>query len=1559
MGGIAMSGKRVMSLFLAVLLLSFPVPGPVANAAEAIIDVADYGAEPGDDIDDGEAIRRAIDDAVNIAGGAEVRFSSGKYLVSPPAREWFFDQDGNNEGWTMDNQVSGAVAGGIMTLTISGSEPYILSSQALAIRGEKHSVLRIRMKNNTAATTASFWWTTQEDSSWTTARSQTFNITAGDAEFKEYEIDLAYHSEWAGKMIKQLRLDPGNEASTGTIDIDYIQADVPSAVEWGFDSDGNMEGWSTVQHLSSDVSGGLMSLSVTGGEPQLLSPEYLSLHSSKFSEMTISMKNNTTATTAKIRYITDDDPVWDERKVVPFTISANDASVKQYKISLAGIHNYGIMRQIMIEPVAGVSTGTVDIDFIRFDPPNSWIQNFYFNYEKANNGLTLKGNGTELMFTDPFFGPFRFYESSNITVEGFTVDFQSPPFAQGTINACDSTNATLDFVPDAGYSAILDDPRTMLMPSRWGTVRDPNNTDLQKASMLNLVTVLSWTKLDAATYRLQLPLHLASKTCVPGFIEANDKFVFSYRGTGFNVFDIRNDTNITIRNITVHKGPGTTITGQNLDGTILIDNLNVLRRDPGQYITTPADGIHIQFSVNGPIVRNSTFEGMLDDAINFYQSPTHLLEVLSPNKILVRTIGRYSVNDQIQVFDTQTGRIRGTATITSMESVAGFDLNSRAIWNLDRDITGMTGGINLSVADSIFNLTKNFRNYEISGSTFRESRRYGVLVRPGNGQIVNNSFIDLGGAGIAVQNEPGPFAYEGPMAENVLIANNTFVRNNYLTDINSAVSGGKLTASAIQIWGEKAGKQVADTRGIKNITIRDNTISQPIRNAILIAGTDTVTFEGVNTITSYVNDPVLDGDLTGIKIENAANITMNGVSITDPRPELNAGVQVGTAVEHLNAGTMSHSLATGVPGIMKLAPDAPVDLTVTGKNSHIIELDWTDTIGASTYNVYRGTTAGFVPSWDNKICCNVSQSFYRDGNLSPSTTYYYKVTAANSESYESASSIEASGTTLQESFVDDFEDGNSNGWTASSGTWSVTHDGTNVYRQSQSLVEGLTIADSTAAADSIISARIKMTEEGSGSTGSGIVFRYVDADNYYWLNLRRANNQLRLLKKVAGTWSQVTAVTLPQSLDTWYTLKVEAAGSTIRGYVDGVQHISAQDTSLASGKAGFRTYNTSTNIDDVEVGYGVTTPSSIPAPFVDGFEDGTDDGWTRALGSWSVPFDGANVYRQSSTTGEGLAYHIGTGAAANYVAETRLKITGDNGTASASGVGMAFRVMDSNNYYWLNFKHRTNELRLMKKVAGTWSQVAIMPFQQSLDTWYDLKVVANCDSIRVYVDGVNKFNIMDSSLVSGGIGFRTFLTTANFDDVKVTYEIPEETPPTDPDPLPQPVYLFNDDFEDGNTTGWTTSGGIWGLATDRTLALSNSATIADGLAYAGNLAMTDYTYEARVKAVQEGTSSTGIGLAFRVQDVNNLYWFNLRNPTQTVRLMKKLGGTWSQISSVNFALSLDTWYTIKVVVSGNSIRCFINGTEVISATDSTITNGAVGFRTYNTSAVFDYITVKE
>jgi chitodextrinase len=261
-------------------------------------------------------------------------------------------------------------------------------------------------------------------------------------------------------------------------------------------------------------------------------------------------------------------------------------------------------------------------------------------------------------------------------------------------------------------------------------------------------------------------------------------------------------------------------------------------------------------------------------------------------------------------------------------------------------------------------------------------------------------------------------------------------------------------------------------------------------------------------------------------------------------------------------------------------PTTPTGLTATAASSSAVDLAWnasTDNVGVTSYRVFRGSTT----------VCTMSSRACSDTGLSPSTTYSYTVraydAAGNASTASGAVSVTtpaATGTTL---LTDTFESATSfpsGGWTNASGngTWAIVTDGTKAARQqSSSSATYIAVAGQASWANYSHSARVKT---GSTSVRNGLVARYVDGNNFYFLVLHNGN--VVLSKKVSGSTTTLQSTPFTASTSTFHTLKLVVQGTSIQGFVDGVLRVQGTDSALTAGKAGFYANGVAT-YDDVSV----------------------------------------------------------------------------------------------------------------------------------------------------------------------------------------------------------------------------------------------------------------------------------------------------------------------------------------------------------------------------------------
>lgn len=169
--------------------------------------------------------------------------------------------------------------------------------------------------------------------------------------------------------------------------------------------------------------------------------------------------------------------------------------------------------------------------------------------------------------------------------------------------------------------------------------------------------------------------------------------------------------------------------------------------------------------------------------------------------------------------------------------------------------------------------------------------------------------------------------------------------------------------------------------------------------------------------------------------------------------------------------------------------------------------------------------------------------------------------------------------------------------------------------------------------------------------------------------------------------------------------------------------------------------------------------------------------------------------------------------------------------------------------------------------------------------------------------------------------------------------------------------LFSDDFEDGNSTGWGTSGGSWSVVTDGNKVYKQSSTSATTHAYNGTGTWADYSVQARAKVLSFNGTNRYFGLLARYQSSSNYYYLVLTNAGK-LEIRKKVSGSSTTLASKTYTVTTGFWYTLKLVLSGSALQAYVNGVAELSATDSSLATGKVGLTTVNASAEFDDLLVE-
>ena len=118
--------------------------------------------------------------------------------------------------------------------------------------------------------------------------------------------------------------------------------------------------------------------------------------------------------------------------------------------------------------------------------------------------------------------------------------------------------------------------------------------------------------------------------------------------------------------------------------------------------------------------------------------------------------------------------------------------------------------------------------------------------------------------------------------------------------------------------------------------------------------------------------------------------------------------------------------------------------------------------------------------------------------------------------------------------------------------------------------------------DQIVQARVRQiawSGAGTAERWAGVLARYQDDANYYYLHLR-SGGTVSLRKLVNGAITTLASTPLAVSLGTQYTLRLEVVGNQLRGYVNGNLLLQAMDSSHVAGISGLMTNKAAAQFDD-------------------------------------------------------------------------------------------------------------------------------------------------------------------------------------------------------------------------------------------------------------------------------------------------------------------------------------------------------------------------------------------
>lgn len=134
---------------------------------------------------------------------------------------WSWDDEVDALGWTLGGTATGLdISNGIVSYTSTGNDPIWRSPTSQSIDALSDNTVVLRFRNGSARTQAALYWRRDNESGFPNVK--TFPVSANDAGFSVYTVDLSGTPTWDG-TIDCLRLDlPQGDSSGSLIEIDWV-----------------------------------------------------------------------------------------------------------------------------------------------------------------------------------------------------------------------------------------------------------------------------------------------------------------------------------------------------------------------------------------------------------------------------------------------------------------------------------------------------------------------------------------------------------------------------------------------------------------------------------------------------------------------------------------------------------------------------------------------------------------------------------------------------------------------------------------------------------------------------------------------------------------------------------------------------------------------------------------------------------------------------------------------------------------------------------------------------------------------------------------------------------------------------------------------------------------------------------------------------------------------------------------------------------------------------------------------------------------------------------------
>jgi hypothetical protein len=467
------------------------------------------------------------------------------------------------------------------------------------------------------------------------------------------------------------------------------------------------------------------------------------------------------------------------------------------------------------------------------------------------DGLTIEGRGAELMMSGNG-SIFHFTRCRNIAIRGLTVDWDRPPFSQGTVIATASNY--FDVQIEKEFPVHGGEKVGAFMSYDLAT-RLPAGRDMDDYYSVER------TELVAPQV---LRLHLKHNMKVPvGTLLVLRHEVYTAEAILFN-----HCADVGVNNVTIYTAPGMALVAR-LSTNISLERFDVrIRPGSGRMMSSSADASHFAGCRGAVSLTDCTFEGMGDDGVNI-RTGNYLtvLKRLDGSSVECQNYQKYVClpddGDVLEISHTNTLVPYFSGKVKTAELLGGPDRLHRIVFE------GRLPG-ELREGDVLAN-TRAAR-LRMRHCTVAANRARGVLSQTRDVVIEDCTFRNCTSAGVLVLTEI-EYWFESIGGRDVT------VRNNLFENCNMGAASREAALAAVA-WFKGGGDPPVP--GVhRDVVFEGNRIIGTGDSGIYAVGVDGLTIRS-NTVERACLKPTYKSGHDAIRVLNSARVVMENNTV-DPK----------------------------------------------------------------------------------------------------------------------------------------------------------------------------------------------------------------------------------------------------------------------------------------------------------------------------------------------------------------------------------------------------------------------------------------------------------------------------------------------------------------------------------------------------------------------------------------------------------------------------------------------------------------------------------------------------